>query len=71
LLVWSVVAELAGGVTRFSLTIWVILNVGAALAGADTGLVVEVPALVGAKAVFSGAKVWDADFSGVVGVAYP
>jgi hypothetical protein len=76
LLVWSVIAELAGAGAALAgagavLIIFVILNVGAVLAGADAGLVTGVPVLVGAEVVFSGAEVRDADFSGAAGVACP
>jgi hypothetical protein len=42
-----------------------------ALAGAGAGLVVVMPVLAGAEAVFSRARVWDADFSGAADVACP
>jgi hypothetical protein len=67
LLVWSVIAELGGLVLAGAgavLIIFVILNVGA-------GLVTGVSVLVGAAAVFPGAEVLGADFSGVTGVACP
>jgi hypothetical protein len=61
LLVWSVIAELAGASVALAgagavLIIFVILNVSAVLAGANTGLVTGVPVLAGAEVVFFGAE---------------